>query len=379
MGGSWQRHGGWSGIAFVVVWAVGFVVRGETQMYDAPTADLRRYWQESGDRYIAVQYVVLLAAFVLFLPYAVALTEHLGRAEGEPRLWSRVSLFGAVLLLAFTLGAGAAWGTLAFAIDDLSDQELRLLMRLDIGAFQTEGFGLGLFVFAASLVAVGTGRAATLGRHRRTGDRRRSPAVADGLAPPGPRERLQRGRFPCLPPDDGVGSDHQHRSAQIPPARSRLILRVACGPGVSARPSAMRVHQTMTSAAAGIGPTHLHAVRTLVGTYPTCYITSMDAVLHALADESRRTVLEILRSHPASAGDLAEVIPIARPGVSRHLRVLREAGLVEVRQEAQRRIYSLRPEALMEVDEWLADYRALWQSRLDALHTEIARGKKARR
>ncbi len=104
----------------------------------------------------------------------------------------------------------------------------------------------------------------------------------------------------------------------------------------------------------------------------------MDAVLHALADESRRTVLEILRDHPATAGELAEALPIARPGVSRHLRVLREAGLVDVRQEAQRRIYSLRPEALIGVDEWLADYRALWQHRLDALHTEIARGKKAR-
>jgi len=119
-------------------------------------------------------------------------------------------------------------------------------------------------------------------------------------------------------------------------------------------------------------------VRTLVDTYLTCYITSMDAVLHALADESRRTVLEILRSRPASAGELAEALPIARPGVSRHLRVLREAGLVDVRQEAQRRIYSLRPEALMEVDEWLEGYRTLWRSRLDALQTEIARGKKAR-
>ena len=104
----------------------------------------------------------------------------------------------------------------------------------------------------------------------------------------------------------------------------------------------------------------------------------MDAVLHALADESRRTVLQILRDHPAQAGELAAALPIARPGVSRHLRVLREAGLVDVRQDAQRRIYSLRPEALIEVDEWLADYRALWQSRLDALHTEVARGKKAR-
>jgi DNA-binding transcriptional ArsR family regulator len=120
-------------------------------------------------------------------------------------------------------------------------------------------------------------------------------------------------------------------------------------------------------------------VCTLVVTYLTCYIELVDAVLHALADEGRRTLLEILRDHPASAGELAEVLPIARPGVSRHLRVLREAGLVDVRQEAQRRIYSLRPEALIEVDEWLGEYRVLWESRLDALHTEIARGKKARR
>jgi DNA-binding transcriptional ArsR family regulator len=56
--------------------------------------------------------------------------------------------------------------------------------------------------------------------------------------------------------------------------------------------------------------------------------------------------------------------------------VLREAGLVDVRQEAQRRIYSLRPDALAEVDEWLGSYRALWQHRLDALHTEISRGKR---
>ena len=104
----------------------------------------------------------------------------------------------------------------------------------------------------------------------------------------------------------------------------------------------------------------------------------MDAVLHALGDESRRTVLEILRDHPATAGELAEALPIARPGVSRHLRVLREAGLVEVRQDAQRRSYSLRPEPLVSVDTWLEDYRALWQARLGALHTEIARGKKAR-
>jgi DNA-binding transcriptional ArsR family regulator len=105
----------------------------------------------------------------------------------------------------------------------------------------------------------------------------------------------------------------------------------------------------------------------------------VDAVMQALADRSRRTVLEILRDHPATAGELAAALPIARPGVSRHLRVLREAGLVGVRQEAQRRIYTLRPESLVEVDEWLAGYRALWQNRLSALHTEVGRGKKARR
>src|SRR4051794_30672429 len=104
----------------------------------------------------------------------------------------------------------------------------------------------------------------------------------------------------------------------------------------------------------------------------------MEAILRAVADESRRTVLKALAGGPATAGELAALLPIARPGVSRHLRVLREAGLVDVRQDAQRRIYRLRPEALVEVDEWLEGYRALWQNRLDALHTEIARGKKAR-
>src|SRR5215813_7718865 len=105
----------------------------------------------------------------------------------------------------------------------------------------------------------------------------------------------------------------------------------------------------------------------------------MDAVLHAIGDESRRTMLEILRDHPATAGELADALPIARPGVSRHLRVLREVGLVDVRQDAQRRIYTIRPEALVEVDEWLEPYRAQWRNRLDALHTELARGKKARK
>lgn len=106
---------------------------------------------------------------------------------------------------------------------------------------------------------------------------------------------------------------------------------------------------------------------------------AVDAMLQALADPSRRTLLDRLREGPASAGELAAVLPIARPGVSRHLRVLREAGLVEVETQAQRRIYRLRPAPLAELDDWLQTYRALWQNRLGALRTEISRGKRARR
>lgn len=87
-------------------------------------------------------------------------------------------------------------------------------------------------------------------------------------------------------------------------------------------------------------------------------------------------MLEALGRGDATVGELAALLPIARPGVSRHLRVLREAGLVEVRQEAQWRVYSLRPEPLAEVDDWLGRYRSLWEQRLGALHTEVARGKK---
>lgn len=104
----------------------------------------------------------------------------------------------------------------------------------------------------------------------------------------------------------------------------------------------------------------------------------MDAVLHALSDQSRRIVVEMLRQGPATVNELAALLPIARPGVSRHLRVLREAGLVDVRQEAQRRIYRLNPQPLAELDAWLGPYRVLWEQRFDALHAEVARGKQTR-
>ncbi|OII12574.1 helix-turn-helix transcriptional regulator [Curtobacterium sp. MCBA15_008] len=105
----------------------------------------------------------------------------------------------------------------------------------------------------------------------------------------------------------------------------------------------------------------------------------MDAIWGALADGHRRTMLAALRDRPMTVNELADLVPIARPGVSRHLRVLRESGLVEAEPDAQRRVYRLRTEPLTEIDEWLRPYRDRWDQRLDALDTEVARGRNERK
>lgn len=105
----------------------------------------------------------------------------------------------------------------------------------------------------------------------------------------------------------------------------------------------------------------------------------MEAVLEAISEPHRRTLLRALADAPATVNELAELVPIARPGVSRHLRILREAGLVVARQDGQRRIYELRPDPLAELDRWLEPYRALWMQRLDALDTEVKRGRRERK
>ena len=87
----------------------------------------------------------------------------------------------------------------------------------------------------------------------------------------------------------------------------------------------------------------------------------------ALADPTRRRIVELLAHGESSAGDLARRFAITQPAVSQHLRALREAGLVRVRQDAQRRIYSLDGRGLAEIDAWLSRYRAFWTKQLDAL------------
>ena len=90
-----------------------------------------------------------------------------------------------------------------------------------------------------------------------------------------------------------------------------------------------------------------------------------------LAEPSRRDILDLLREGERSVGDLVEQLSISQPGVSKHLRVLRDAGLVVVRPDAQRRWYRLRAEPLAEIDDWLSPYRQFWSSRLDALERHL--------
>jgi DNA-binding transcriptional ArsR family regulator len=87
----------------------------------------------------------------------------------------------------------------------------------------------------------------------------------------------------------------------------------------------------------------------------------------AVAEPSRRQILDLLREGTRSVGEIVDRTGLSQPGVSKHLRVLRDHGLVRVRRDAQRRLYDLDPAPLAELDAWLAPYRALWNERLDAL------------
>jgi DNA-binding transcriptional ArsR family regulator len=90
-----------------------------------------------------------------------------------------------------------------------------------------------------------------------------------------------------------------------------------------------------------------------------------------LAEPNRRRILDLLRTHERPVSDLVTGLDVSQPAVSKHLRVLREAGLVEARVDAQRRLYRVCPEPLREVDAWLAPYRALWADSLDRLEHHL--------
>ena len=100
------------------------------------------------------------------------------------------------------------------------------------------------------------------------------------------------------------------------------------------------------------------------------------AALQVLAEPRRLQILDLLRDGERPVGDLVERLGVSQPAVSKHLRVLKEAGLVEARPDAQRRLYRIRPEPLAELDDWLAPYRALWTTHLDRLEDHLDRRRK---
>lgn len=97
----------------------------------------------------------------------------------------------------------------------------------------------------------------------------------------------------------------------------------------------------------------------------------MTSAFAVLAEPARRRILDLLRERPLSVNQLVDQLGLSQPGTSKHLRVLRHAGLVSVRRDAQRRMYALRPEPLAEVDAWLAPYRQFWDERFDALSRHL--------
>jgi DNA-binding transcriptional ArsR family regulator len=96
-----------------------------------------------------------------------------------------------------------------------------------------------------------------------------------------------------------------------------------------------------------------------------------------IAEPNRRAILSLLASSERSVGDIERQLRMPQPSVSKHLRVLREAGFVESRVEAQRRVYRIRPEPLMEVDAWLEPFRRFWTTRVDALERHLDRMQKS--
>jgi DNA-binding transcriptional ArsR family regulator len=97
------------------------------------------------------------------------------------------------------------------------------------------------------------------------------------------------------------------------------------------------------------------------------------SVFDVLAEPNRRRILDLLRASERSVGQLVERLELSQPAVSKHLRILREAGLVDVRVDAQRRLYRVRSEPLQAMDQWLAPYRRMWASRLEDLERHLDR------
>ena len=103
------------------------------------------------------------------------------------------------------------------------------------------------------------------------------------------------------------------------------------------------------------------------------HIRHMESAFAVIGEPNRRAILSLLASSERSVGDIERQLRMPQPSVSKHLRLLREAGLVEARVDAQRRLYRIRPEPLMEIDAWLAPFRRYWSTHVDALERHLDR------
>jgi DNA-binding transcriptional ArsR family regulator len=117
----------------------------------------------------------------------------------------------------------------------------------------------------------------------------------------------------------------------------------------------------------------LSPVYVLTGIYVVAYIREVESAFEIIAEPSRRAILSLLVSSEQSVGEIERQLRMPQPTVSKHLRVLREAGFVESTVDAQRRLYRLKPEPLEEVDAWLSQFRRFWSAHVDALERHLDR------
>lgn len=123
----------------------------------------------------------------------------------------------------------------------------------------------------------------------------------------------------------------------------------------------------------GVGPLKVASLYALTRICHMAYIMAMESVFEIIAEPNRRAILSLLFSSQQSVGEIERQLRMPQPTVSKHLRVLREAGFVESTVDAQRRLYRLKPEPLQEVDEWLAPFRRFWSAHVDALERHLDR------
>ena len=155
----WWRLGGAAGIVFVVVFVVGVALQSEPPVFDDPVDEIRADWVNDGQQYLVADYILGLAFALLYVPFIATLSELLGRAEGGPRIWSRVAFIGGLIIMLWGAWSSVFWGALAFGdfAATASDETLQTLMALDYYAVMGMPLAFMVFIGGTTLVIAQTG------------------------------------------------------------------------------------------------------------------------------------------------------------------------------------------------------------------------------